>query len=103
MNSTYERPMEIPMNMGGVGDAFDARLAIVRDLIAQTPLDSMTTILDIGMGQGQLLKWLSKKGKRCFGTGLEFASYGVDVDGLRREFGMTCVECGVEKMPFADQ
>ena len=91
------------MDMGGVGEAFDARLAIVRELVEQAPLSAMKTILDVGMGQGQLLKWLSRQGKVCTGTGLEFASYGLDVAALKRDFGITAVECPVEKMPFPDK
>jgi SAM-dependent methyltransferase len=102
MSSGYTLPREIPADMGGEGETFDERLAKVRELIEQAPLSSMKTVLDIGMGRGQLLKWLARKGKVCTGTGLELGSYHVEIEALKRDFGITCVECSVERMPFAD-
>ncbi len=97
----YLRPDAISADMGGTGDQLDARMAGVLELLACAPLAEVERVLDIGFGRGQLSCWLADRGKQVVATGLEIASYGVDVAALRRE-GIQVAECRAEGLPFAD-
>lgn len=99
----YTLPTSITKNMGGDDDKLDTRLANVIEILEEAPLNSLSTFLDIGMGKGQILKWLSEKGKKCTGTGIEMESYGVEIENLRKQYGIESVECSVENMPFPDK
>ncbi|MDO8586170.1 MAG: class I SAM-dependent methyltransferase [Armatimonadota bacterium] len=100
--SAYVRPPAIPDDMGGQGDPLDDRLADVIMLLSLLPLDEFHSFLDVGIGRGEISKWLARRGKSVTGTGLEIASYGCEIEELRRDHGVQIEECGVENMPFAD-
>ena len=98
----YKLPENLTHDMGGAGDALDGRMTNVLELLEEAPLGSLDTFLDIGAGKCQLLKWLSKKGKKCTGIGLELESYGADLKDLKQQWNIDVVEAEVEKMPFPD-
>jgi SAM-dependent methyltransferase len=87
--------------MGGSGPACDARMMWILELLDEAPLDSVQTVLDIGIGRGQAAFHLVAKGKKVTGTGLEISSYGADCDRLAIH-GIEVIECDVTRMPFAD-
>lgn len=99
-NNGYVRPDNIPQAMGGDGVNLDARLKGVFDLMRKAPINSGQKILEVGMGGGQLAKWLAQQGMFVTGTGHEIASY-CDVDDLRSQ-GIEAVPCDVNSMPFDD-
>jgi SAM-dependent methyltransferase len=88
--------------MGGDINQPDERMTHVLRLLEYAPLDNVTSIVDIGMGKGQIAFWLAHRGKNVTGTGLEMDSYGVDVDALKEQ-NIRLVECPIEKMPFDDR
>ncbi|WP_276353602.1 class I SAM-dependent methyltransferase [Cohnella caldifontis] len=100
--SRYIRPQDIHAEMGGTDEVLDQRLTDVIDLISDFELNSLNNFLDIGMGRGQLAKWLANKGKKVTGTGIHIDSYQVEVDNFKTEFGIDVVECSVESMPFGE-
>lgn len=99
----YILPEDITQNMGGEGDQLDTRMTNIIEILEEIPMDSLSTFLDIGMGKGQISKWLSKKGKKCTGTGIEMASYGVEIKDLKKNYNIESVECSIETMPFPDK
>lgn len=86
-----------------IGDELDKRLSTIVRMLRQAPLDRLNTFLDVGMGQGQLTKWLSEQGKKVTGTGMALASYGAQYDDLRQKYGVRIEECSAEQMPFPDK
>lgn len=103
MTDKYVRPEAIPPNMGGKDDELDKRLLEIIELMEQAPLNQVETLLDIGLGAGQLSKWLARKGKQVTGTALEISSYEVDVERLRNRFRIRIEDCSAENMPFSDE
>lgn len=103
MNRKYQLPSNIPFDMGGIDAILDERLTNVIELLGEAPISTLSTFLDIGMGKGQLLKWLSKKGKSCTGTSIEISSYGVNVTELKNDYGINIVVCNAENMPLKNQ
>lgn len=99
----YKLPESFSHDMGGENDTLDGRMTNVLELLEEAPLDSLNNFLDIGAGKGQILKWLSNKGKKCTGIGLEIDSYGANLKELKNKYDIEVVESGVEKMPFPDQ
>jgi SAM-dependent methyltransferase len=81
----------------------DGRLAAVIEMLSQTPLDDLRTFLDIGWGQGELSRWLCRKGKSVTATGLAVESYGPEAERIRDDYGVRLVKCPAERMPFADR
>ena len=102
MASSYVRPAAIPADMGGSGNQLDGRLAGVMEFLASVPLDDVDSVLDIGLGGGQISKWLVSKGKTVTATGIELNSYDVDIDKLREEHGITVVDCPCASIPLPD-
>lgn len=86
--------------MDNIKELKDQRLINVMELLQEAPIENLVNFLDIGMGQGEILKWLSKQGKKCTGTGLQIKSYGIDQNELKKEYGINVFECSAEKMPF---
>ncbi len=78
----------------------DARIKDVLELLQEAQLQYLDRFLDIGMGQGEVLKWLSTKGKKCTGTGLKIESYGIDKEIYKKNYNIDIIECSAEKMPF---
>lgn len=101
--SKYKLPESIPCDMGGIGDDLDDRLDGVVRMLSCAPMDDLHSFLDIGFGQGQLTKWLCRRGKQVTATGLELESYGCDVELFMSQYNVRIEECSVEKMPFADK
>jgi len=95
----YQLPEKIPTDMGGVGDALDPRMSKIFEIMNEAPIEGLRNFLDIGMGQGQLLKWLAKKGKTCTGIGLEIDTYGAEMTELKK-LEVKIVEADAEKLPF---
>lgn len=100
MKKKYVLPKSFPLNMGGVGEELDERMKNIFELLGEAPLKSLKTFLDIGMGKGQILKWLSEKEKICTGIGVEMESYGANIEEIKQKYGISIVECNAEKMPF---
>ena len=100
--SRYVKPVAIPDDMGGQGDVLDRRLTDVIQMLSEVPLDGLSSFLDVGIGRGQVSKWLAERGKSVTGTGIEIASYGSGIEQLCRQYGITVEDCSAEKMPFAD-
>lgn len=88
--------------MGGVGDALDARMSQIFEIMNEAPIHEPRNFLDIGMGQGQLLKWLAGKEKSCTGIGLEIETYGAEMAELKKQ-GINIAEGNAEKLPFPDK
>lgn len=97
----YLQPANLQTDMGGTGEAYDDRMAKVIELLKCAPLDSVTSVLDIGFGKGQLARYFNGLGKNVTCTGLEVSSYGADLEDMRRS-GIDIVECCVEQMPFEE-
>ena len=76
------------------------RLSNIIRLMEQSPIDELTTFLDIGIGDGQIAKWLAKKGKKVTGTGIEVDSYDMSSAELKKEYGIDVIECSAEHMQF---
>jgi 2-polyprenyl-3-methyl-5-hydroxy-6-metoxy-1,4-benzoquinol methylase len=98
----YVRPDDVHAEMGGSDEELDPRLSDVIQLMSDISMEGMNTFLDIGMGRGQLAKWLASRGKQVTGTGIHVESYEVESARFRNEFGIDVVECPVEQMPFPD-
>lgn len=92
--------MDISYNIKEINDQ---RLINVMQLLQEAPIENLKNFLDIGMGQGEILKWLSKQGKKCTGTGLQIKSYGIDQNKLKKEYDIDIFECSAEKMPFKNK
>ena len=103
MKNKYVLPKSFPLNMGGVGEKLDERMKNIFELLEEAPLARLNTFLDIGMGKGQILKWLSEKEKTCTGIGIEIESYGARAEELKQKYGINIVEGNAEKMPFKDK
>jgi SAM-dependent methyltransferase len=80
----------------------DNRLQDIKKLLNVAPLNDVTTVLDIGAGQGQLAKYFSELGKKVTCTGVQINSYVSDVDSLHDKYGIEYIECDIESMPFPD-
>lgn len=78
------------------------RLSNIIRLMEHSPLDELTTFLDIGTGNGQIAKWLAKKGKKVTATGIEVDSYDLNSLELEKDYGIDVIECSAELMPFED-
>lgn len=59
----------------------------------------INSLLDLGMGKGQISEYFANKGIKVTGTGLELKSYEVDPEDWEKR-GIQVVECGIECMPF---
>lgn len=103
MKNKYELPESFPLNMGGIGEKLDERMKNIFELLEEAPLARLKTFLDIGIGKGQILKWLSEKEKTCTGIGMEIKSYGANTEELKQKHGINIVEGNAEKMPFKDK
>jgi SAM-dependent methyltransferase len=69
-------------------------------LLAHAPLRPTDRLLDIGMGAGEITMALGQRVRQVVGTGLRFASYGVQAMALATH-SIWPVECLVEALPFA--
>lgn len=78
----------------------DERIKNIMELLDEAPLESIKTILDVGIGNGEISKWLTKKGKRCTGIGINIDKYAANSDELKNKYGINIEESRVEKMPF---
>jgi len=96
----YKRPEHIG-HIGGPDDR-DARIVETLELLSVAPLDEARDVLDVGMGRGQMARWLAERGKRVVGTGLEIDSYDCDLKELKRAYGIEVVECPADDMSFGD-
>jgi SAM-dependent methyltransferase len=101
MEKEYRLPKTIPNDMGGIGETLDSRMTQVLEILNEAPIEGLQTFLDIGMGKGQLLKWLAKRKKSCTGIGLQIETYGEEVNALKK-LGINAVEGDAEKLPFPD-
>ncbi len=97
LKEKYLRPKEIENDMEH-GDQLDDRMQEIFTLLKYAPKD-ITELLDVGMGQGQIVKYFASQGVRCTGTRLEMESYGINAEEWKRN-GIDIVECPAEKMPF---
>ena len=97
----YVLPEGLKPDMGGDLNEPDERMRNVLRMLEYATLDDVTSIVDIGMGRGQIAFWLARRGKHVTGTGLEMDSYGVDVGALNEQ-NIRLVECSIEKLPFGD-
>lgn len=88
------------MTWGGVEGHYDSRMQEIMRLLDFAP-EGIKSLLDIGMGRGQISERFASKGVQVTGTGLEFASYGVKAEDWAKK-GIKVVECPVETMPFED-
>jgi SAM-dependent methyltransferase len=102
MEKKYKLPNGIPNDMGGTGEVLDSRMTRIFEILSEAPIDGLQTFLDIGMGRGQVLKWLAKKGKTGTGVGLEIESYGEEARNLKK-LGIGVIEGDAEKLPFPDK
>lgn len=68
-------------------------------LLDYAPVEGISNLCDIGMGQGHISYYFAEKGIHVTGTGLEVASYGIDLKQLSSR-NIDVVECRVEQMPF---
>ena len=100
MTNKYTRPEAISSDMGGAGGKLDQRMQDVLMLLESAPLEQIASVLDIGIGQGQLAKWFAQKGKQVTGVGLELRSYDLDVDLLKSEHNITIMEANANVLPF---
>ena len=100
MKEKYKLPENLTHDMGGEGDNLDGRMRNVLELLEEAPLASLTTVLDISAGKGQVLKWFSQRGKKCTGIGLEIESYGANLKEFKEKHDIDVVEGAIEKMPF---
>lgn len=98
----YELPENISPEMGGTIENFDNRMTSVMELLNEASLESLTDFLDIGVGKGQIIKWLAQKGKTCTGIGLELNSYDANLDELNKKYDIKFIECGIENVPVPD-
>jgi SAM-dependent methyltransferase len=98
----YLLPGAIPSNMGGDYNTPDNRMIGVIELLECASIDHATTVLDVGMGRGQLSKWFSEKGKKVTGTGINIDSYDMDYKTLRDKYHIEIVDCFADDMPFED-
>jgi SAM-dependent methyltransferase len=97
----YKLPENIKSNMGGENGILDGRLTQVFDLLESIDFGSNLTVLDIGMGSGQIAKWFYEKGHSVTGTGLFFDSYNLESELILNK-KIRAIECSVENMPFND-
>ena len=102
MSKKYQRPKSISDDMGGTDEHLDQRMRDVMMLLECAPLDQINTVLDIGVGKGQLAKLMAQKGKAVTGIGLELQSYGLDTSALLVDHGINIVEASANRMPFSD-
>ena len=101
MSSAYVKPAAIPSDMGGSIVQVDSRLRGVFQLLEMAQLSPGQSILDVGMGSGQLSMRFAEKGLRVTGTGLEMESYSTDLAKLQA-LGVRTVSCYADSMPFED-
>jgi len=88
----------------GINEKIDKRLLDIIELLKEAPqLEKLNNFLDIGMGKGEILKWLSEKGKKCTGTGISFSLYNISSEELINKYGIIAIECDAESMPFQDK
>jgi SAM-dependent methyltransferase len=87
--------------MGEQDGKLDIRLSGVLELLQYAPLDNVSTVLDVGMGKGQVAKYLAERSKQVTGTGIAFDSYNLDATECER-YGIHVVECPAHAMPFDD-
>jgi SAM-dependent methyltransferase len=99
--SNYTVPSSVLADTGSGGAQPEQRITDILKLMEYAPLGEFATVLDVGIGKGQLTRWLCERGKKVVGTGLEVDSYGIDRAALRAA-GVEVMECSVEKMPFPD-
>jgi SAM-dependent methyltransferase len=97
----YQKPAGMADDMGEVAGAPDERLRTIFEMLECAALPSGSSVLDVGMGKGQIADFFTARGMRVTGTGLEISSYGADLDALRNR-GVRTVECSVEHMPFEE-
>lgn len=97
----YKLPENIKANMGGENGLIDERLSQVFDLLESIDFGCNMTVLDIGMGKGQIAKWFYEKGHSVTGTGLFFDSYNIEPELIHNK-KISIIECSVENMPFKD-
>ncbi len=103
MKRPYQKPSVVLNDMGGIDDKPDERLSMILELLGFAQLDCIDTVLDIGIGKGQLAKWFSEKGKKVTGTGLELESYGLNPNTFFDQYGISIIDCPIEDMPFDDK
>jgi SAM-dependent methyltransferase len=101
-SDSYTRPDLISADMGGNDHELDQRMQDVMLLLECAPLDRISTVLDIGVGKGQLSEWFAKRGKHVTATGLALDSYDSDFGNLRTRYGVEIIESTAECMPFED-
>jgi len=102
MSKKYILPSDIAHDINRRRNQIDERLAATLSLLEQAPLDDVHTVLDIGFGNGEITKWLSRRGKIVTAIGLEISSYNIDTSVLTKQFGVSICEATLEKLPFKD-
>ncbi len=103
MGSSYQRPAAIPKDMGGRGGRLDRRMAGVLELLDSAPLPRSGRVLDVGIGAGQVARYLAKRGMTVVGIGLAVGSYdlvGDPATDVRTRIHV--VEGDIMSPPFID-
>ncbi len=77
----------------------DDRMRGILTLLDHAPLEGHRTILDVGIGNGQISGWLINRHKRVIGTGISLASYDIPPT-IRPHVRIT--ECWADALPFAN-
>ncbi len=80
----------------------DQRMLDILTLLEDAPLDKINTVLDIGVGDGEISLWFANKGKKVTATGIEIDSYNINKKKFT-ENNISIIDCYVEKMPFPDK
>jgi len=94
---------KVPLISNEKDDVFGMRLNTVIGVLKEISLELVDRFLDIGLGEGQIAKWLVKEGKNVTGIGLGIESYGMTRKQLEQVYGIKSYECSVEEMPFPDK
>ncbi len=100
MTKRYVPPSDIARNIKKQRHQLDDRQKATLRLLEQAPLDDAHTVLDVGLGNGEISKWLARKGKIVTAIGLEISSYGIETSVLTKQFGISICEATLEKLPF---
>lgn len=75
----------------------------IMELINYAPLENVKTVLDIGMDDGFISKFLSKQGKKVTGTSYSLEHDNINIKKLKRDFDISVKEDNIEDLPFSGE